>query len=128
MEAMINPETSVRIKPGATVRVFERVVEGEKSRVSQFQGLVLARKHGNEAGATFTVRTTIAGVGVEKGFPIHSPLIEKVEIISSPRKVSRAKLYYIRGLSRKRVREKTAIGVSSPAAKTAKTEDTTAAP
>ncbi len=98
-----------KIKPGATVRVFERVKEGDKERVSRFEGLILARKHGSEAGATFTVRTTIAGVGVEKVFPIHSPVIEKVEIIQTPRKVSRSKLYYVRSLSRKRVREKTGI-------------------
>ena len=98
-----------KIKPGATVRVFERVKEGDKERVSRFEGLILARKHGSEAGATFTVRTTIAGVGVEKVFPIHSPVIEKVEIIHTPRKVSRSKLYYVRSLSRKRVREKTGI-------------------
>ena len=110
---MIDTATNLRIKAGATVRVFERITERDKTRVSRFEGLVLARKHGNEAGASFTVRTTIAGVGVEKVFPIHSPVIEKVEIVSSPRKVSRAKLYYVRELSRKRVREKTGIAASS---------------
>ncbi|MEK7554887.1 MAG: 50S ribosomal protein L19 [Patescibacteria group bacterium] len=103
---MIDEKILTRVKPGATVRVFEKVIEGDKSRTSQFEGLVLARKHGSEPGASFTVRATVAGVGVEKVFPIHSTLIEKVEILSSPRKVSRAKLYYIRGLSRKGVRQK----------------------
>lgn len=95
-----------KIKPGATVKVFEKVKEGDKERLSQFSGLVLARRHGSEIGASFTVRTTIAGVGVEKVFPINSPVIEKVEIVSSPKKVSRAKLYYIRDLSRKQTRQK----------------------
>jgi large subunit ribosomal protein L19 len=98
-----------KIKSGATVRVFERVKEGDKERTTRFEGLVLGKKHGNESGASFTVRATLAGVGVEKVFPIHSPVIEKVEIISSPRKVSRSKIYYVRNLSRRRVREKTGI-------------------
>lgn len=103
---MISEAVLPKIKPGATVRVLEKVKEGDKERLAQFSGLVLARKHGSEAGATFTVRTTLAGVGVEKVFPIHSPLIEKVEVLNSPRKVSRAKLYYVRDLSRKQMRQK----------------------
>ncbi len=103
---MINPAILPKIKSGATVKVFEKVKEGDKERISQFQGLVIARKHGSEIGATFTVRTTLAGVGVEKIFPIHSPKIEKVEIVNSPKKVSRSKIYYIRSLSRKQTRQK----------------------
>lgn len=103
---MINESILPQIKAGATVRVFEKVKEGDKERLSQFSGLVLARKHGKEAGATFTVRATVAGVGVEKIFPIYSPAIEKVVIVNSPKKVSRAKLYYIRDLSRKETRQK----------------------
>jgi len=95
-----------RIKPGATIRVIERVKEGEKERTSQFEGIVLARKHGSEAGASFTVRATVAGVGVEKVYPLHSPLIQKVEVLESPNKVHRSKLYYLRGFSRKEVRRK----------------------
>jgi len=106
---MIQENVLPKIKAGATVRVVERVKDGDKTRTSQFEGIVLARKHGREPGASFTVRTMIAGVGVEKVFPLHSPVIERVEIISSPRKVSRSKLYYLRGLSRKKIREKTAI-------------------
>ncbi len=83
--------------------------EAGKSRTSIFSGIVLARKHGKEPGATFTVRAQIAGEGVEKVYPIHSPLIGKVEIISSPKKVHRAKLYYLRGISKKEIRRK--IGV-----------------
>jgi len=104
-----------KIKPGATVRVFETVHEGEKTRTSQFEGLVLARKHGSEAGASFTVRGTLAGIGVEKVYPIHAPVIAKVEILSTPKKVHRSKLYYLRTRSRKEVRQKTK-GVEESAA------------
>lgn len=103
---MITPETMPRIKPGANVRVFERVKEGEKERIARLEGLVIARKHGAEAGASFTVRATVAGVGMEKVYPIHSPMIQKVDVLSSPKKVHRAKLYYVRHISRKRIREK----------------------
>ena len=107
---MINEAIFPKIKAGATVKVLEKVKEGDKERITQFQGLVIARKHGSEIGATFTVRATVAGVGVEKIFPLHSPQIEKVEIISSPKKVFRSKLYYIRHLSRKQTRQK--VGTS----------------
>lgn len=109
---MIDAATNVKIKPGATVRVHERVKEGDKERISQFEGVVLARKHGNEPGASFTVRATIAGVGVEKVYPIHSPMIAKVEVLSFPKKVHRAKLYYLRNLSRKEIRQRLAPGVT----------------
>ena len=100
-----------KIKPGATVRVHERFKEGDKERAGIFEGLVLARKHGSEPGATFTVRSTVAGIGVEKVYPIHSPRIAKVDILSSPKKVKRAKLYYIRNLSKKETRQK--VGLSN---------------
>ena len=103
---MISKEALEKIKPGATVKVFEKVKDGDKERLMQFSGLVLARKHGSETGATFTVRATVAGVGVEKVYPVHSPVIEKVEVVNSPKKVKRAKLYYVRGLSRKQTRQK----------------------
>ncbi len=103
---MISVEALPKIKSGATVRVWEKIKEGDKERIAKFEGLVLARKHGSEKGATFTVRSTVAGVGVEKVFPIHSPRIDKVEILNSPRKVSRSKLYYIRDLSKKQTRQK----------------------
>ncbi|TSC82162.1 MAG: 50S ribosomal protein L19 [Parcubacteria group bacterium Gr01-1014_19] len=103
---MIAKETLTKIKSGATIRVWEKVKEGDKDRVSRFEGMVLARKHGSEPGATFTVRATVAGVGVEKVFPIHSPRIDKVEVLNSPRKVSRSKLYYVRDLSKRATRQK----------------------
>jgi large subunit ribosomal protein L19 len=105
---MISEAIYPKLKSGATVRVFERVKEGDKERISRFEGLILGRKHGSEPGATFTVRALMAGVGVEKVFPLHSPTIEKVEVLSSPRKVSRSKLYYIRTLSRRATQQKMA--------------------
>lgn len=83
------------IRPGDTVRVHQKVIEKGKTRLQIFEGLVLAVKHGAEAGATFTVRATMSGVGVEKIFPLYSPVIEKIEIVRRS-KVRRAKLYFIR--------------------------------
>ena len=84
------------IKPGDTVRVHQKIVDDKgKARIQVFEGLVLARKHGDEPGATFTVRKVTSGVGVEKIFPLYSPAIDKIEIVKRA-KVRRAKLYYIR--------------------------------
>jgi len=110
---MIDEKILEKIKPGASVKVVEAIKEGNKTRKSTFRGIVLARKHGKEAGATFTVRAIIAGEGVEKIYPIYSPRIEKVEILSSPRKPSRAKLYYLRNLSPKQIRQKLGITTKS---------------
>ena len=87
--------TKLGIKPGDTVRVHQKIMEKGKARTQVFEGLVLATKHGNEAGATFTVRATLSGVGVEKIFPLFAPFIEKIEITKRS-KVRRAKLYFIR--------------------------------
>lgn len=83
------------IRSGDTVRVHQKIQEKGKTRIQVFEGLVIARKHGNEAGGTFTVRATHSGVGVERIFTLYSPLIDKIEIIRRS-KVRRAKLYYIR--------------------------------
>ena len=83
------------IKAGDTVRVHQKIQDKGKTRIQVFEGLVLARKHGTEPGATFTVRKVASGVGVEKIFPLYSPNIDKIEIVKRS-KVRRAKLYYIR--------------------------------
>lgn len=83
------------IKSGDTVRVHQKIEDKGKTRIQVFEGLVLARKHGDEAGATFTVRKVVDGIGVEKIFPLYSPRIDKIEIIRRST-VRRAKLYYIR--------------------------------
>jgi len=95
-----------KIKPGAKVKVWEKIKEGDKERLTSFNGIVIARKHGSEPGATFTVRAILQEVGVEKVYPLHSPTIAKIQIISSPKKVHRAKLYYLRKFSAKKIKER----------------------
>jgi large subunit ribosomal protein L19 len=90
------------LRPGETVRVHVKVVEGEKERTQVFEGVVIGMA-GSGARANFTVRKISYGVGVERIFPIHSPRIEKVEVMSHG-KVRRAKLYYLRELSGKAAR------------------------
>jgi large subunit ribosomal protein L19 len=83
------------IRSGDTVRVWQKIEEKGKTRLQAFEGVVLATKHGSEPGATFTVRKVASGVGVEKVFPLYSPMIDKIEIIKRV-KVRRAKLYILR--------------------------------
>lgn len=83
------------IKAGDIVRVHQKIKEKGKVRIQIFEGLVLARKHGTEAGATFTVRATMSGVGVEKIYPLYSPSIDKIEIVRRSQ-MRRSKLYYVR--------------------------------
>ncbi|MBP8932966.1 MAG: 50S ribosomal protein L19 [Candidatus Atribacteria bacterium] len=94
------------IEPGQTVRVHLKVVEGDKERIQVFEGLVIALK-GSGISRTMTVRKMSFGIGIERVFPIHSPRIEKIEIVRRG-KVRRAKLYYLRGKSTKesRIEEK----------------------
>lgn len=111
------------IRTGDTVKVYQKIpvfidikVKGkaskdkasakkESAKIQSFEGIVIARKHGKEAGATITVRRVMSGVGVEKIFPLTSPNIEKIEIVKTA-KVRRAKLYYLRDVSGKRARLK----------------------
>src|SRR3954454_22817904 len=83
-------------RAGDTVKVHVKVIEGSRSRVQQFQGVVI-RIHGSGIGRTFTVRKVTFGVGVERTFPLHSPIFEKIEIVTRG-DVRRAKLYYLRNL------------------------------
>jgi len=80
---------------GDTVRVHFRIVEGEKERIQVYEGVVIGRNRGESADATFTVRRMAFGEGVERVFPLHSPRVEKVEVVREGR-VRRAKLYYLR--------------------------------
>lgn len=86
---------SPEIQAGDVIRIYQKVKEGEKDKVQEFEGQVLARKHGKEIGASITVRKIVAGVAVEKIFPIHLPSIEKIEVLRKA-KARRAKLYYLR--------------------------------
>lgn len=91
--------------PGDTINVHVRVVEGDKERIQQFQGVVIG-KRGGGLNTTFTVRKISDGVGVERIFPLHSPRIAKIERVKEG-KVRRAKLYYLRKLASKQVTQKT---------------------
>jgi large subunit ribosomal protein L19 len=102
--------------PGDTVRVHVRVIEGEKERTQLFEGIVI-RKRGEGGRASFTVRRISYGVGVERTFPLHSPRIEKVDVVRHG-KVRRSKLYYLRSLAGKaaRLKEKRAVAVPASGA------------
>lgn len=102
IEAEQSKKEAPEPRPGETVRVHVKVVEGEKERTQVFEGIVI-RVSGKGNRATFTVRKISYGVGVERIFPLHSPRIEKVEVISRG-KVRRAKLYYLRERSGKGAR------------------------
>jgi len=93
-------------RPGDTVKVHVKVVEGTRSRIQVFQGVVI-RRHGGGLGETFTVRKVSFGTGVERTFPVHTPIIERIEVVTRG-DVRRAKLYYLRELRGKKakIREK----------------------
>lgn len=93
------------LKPGMQIRVQEKIKEGDRERLQAFEGVIIAKKHGNGIQATITVRSIISGVGVEKIWPIHSPKITKIEVLRTP-KVRRSKLYFLRHLSPKKTRKK----------------------
>jgi large subunit ribosomal protein L19 len=93
------------LKAGDTVRVHQKITEGDKSRIQIFEGLIIARKHGNEAGGTMTVRKVIDGVGVERIFPFYSPNISKIEVVRKS-KTRRSKLYNVRDKAAKEIRRK----------------------
>jgi len=108
LEAFIKTQLKTNlpdIRPGDTVRIHQKIKEKDKERIQVFEGLVIARKHGQEMGSTITVRKVISGVGVEKILPLHSPTIEKIEVIKRE-KVRRAKLYYLRKAKGKRAKLK----------------------
>lgn len=126
--ANIAERQALDIRAGDTVSVtvkIKEMVEGkgkekakERTRLQKFQGLVIARKHGKEAGGTFTVRKVASGVGVEKIFPLYSPIIEKIELVKRSN-VRRAKLYYIREKSAKEIAKKMKQGVFAEYARVA---------
>jgi len=91
-------------RPGDTLKVNVKVVEGTRSRVQVFQGVVI-RRHGGGVGETFTIRKVSFGVGVERTFPVHSPTIDSLEVVTRG-DVRRAKLYYLRALRGKKAKIK----------------------
>ena len=102
----IDAREKLDFRAGDTMRVWSKVLDEKgKTRLQAFEGIVLARKHGKEIGATFTVRRIASGVGVERIFPIFSPMIDKIEIVKKSR-ARRSKLYYVRNKAIKDVRRK----------------------
>jgi len=107
-------------RPGDTVKVYTKVVEGDSERIQIFDGVVMSRR-GSGISESFTVRKISYGVGVERVFPLHSPRIDKIDVVKSG-KVRRAKLYYIRGLSGKAARlNETVNEIAAPVAPAAAT-------
>lgn len=105
-QSKLNNKNSFKdVKPGWTVKVFQKIKEGEKSRIQAFEGTVIARKHGSEPGGTITIRRASGGYGVEKTYPIYLPTIDKVQIIKKS-KTKKSKLYYLREKTAREVRRK----------------------
>lgn len=101
----VDERNKLAFSSGDTVKVWSKILDKGKFRLQAFEGMVLARKHGNEAGATFTVRKVASGVGVERIFPLFSPMIDKIEIVKKTR-ARRSKLYYIREKAVRDIRRK----------------------
>lgn len=100
--ANVDARKSLDLRSGDTVRVHQKIQEKGKTRLQVFEGLVIARKHGTEAGGTFTVRRNQGGYGVEKVYPLYSPMIDKIEIVKRSQ-VRRAKLYHVRRKAAKEI-------------------------
>lgn len=105
LEEKNNKKNLPEIRPGYTVKIYQKIKEGDKQRIQVYEGLVIAVNHGHGASKTITVRKIVTGIGVEKIFPVNSPNIEKIEVIKIG-KVRRAKLYYMRNVSGKAARLK----------------------
>ena len=101
----IEERKKLDIRSGDTVRVYSKIEEKGKTRLQAFEGMVLGLKHGKQSGATFTVYKVTSGVGVEKVYPLYSPVIDKIEILRRA-KVRRSKLYYITEKVAREVRRK----------------------
>jgi len=106
-------EDNPRLEAGDLVKVYQKNLEKKGGKPQVFEGLILAKKHGQGLTATITVRREIKGIGVERIFPLHSPLVEKTEVIKRE-KVRRAKLYYLRKAKRKKKKVKTQIEKKKP--------------
>ena len=110
IEAFVNEQLKTEVPQfniGDTVKVHVKIKEGDKSRIQIFEGTVIAKKHGG-IHETFTVRRVAHGCGIERVFPVHSPVVEKVELVRAGR-VRRAKLYYLRNRDGKAAKVKEAI-------------------
>ena len=109
----IEARAKLDFKSGDTIRVWSKIKDEKgKFRTQAFEGMVLARKHGTESGGTFTVRRIASGVGVERIFPLYSPMVDKIEIVKKAN-ARRSKLYYVRTKAVKDVRKKMRSAVNS---------------
>ena len=109
---------------GDVIKVYQQIEENGKTRIQPFEGLVIARKHGQEIGATFTVRKKIDGVGTEKIFPLHSPTIQKIKIVKAAKKRTSSKLYWTRHKSEKDIQKKLRLEHSTKKDSSAQKEKT----
>lgn len=105
------------LKSGWTVKVFQKIKEGDKTRVQAFEGIIIARKHGGEPGGTITVRKTTGGIGVEKTFPVYLPTITKIEVVKKA-DTRKSKLYYLREKTAREIKKKTKTSQVSETVKT----------
>lgn len=108
IEAFISQQLKTNlpaIRPGDVVRIHQKIKEGDKERIQIFEGTVIAKSREKELGSAITVRKEISGIGVEKIIPIHSPIIDKIEVVKKG-KARRAKLYYLREAKGKRAKIK----------------------
>jgi len=101
----IEERRKLDFRAGDTVRVTVKIIEGKKVRLQAFEGICLARKHGTEPGATFTVRKIASGVGMEKIFPLYAPVVDSIKVIKRS-KTRRSKLYFIRDKATREVTKK----------------------
>ncbi len=112
------------LRPGDTIKVHQKIKEGDKERIQIFEGIIIAKKHGKGISATITVRKVVDGVGVERVFPIHSPSLDKIEVVRHG-KVRRAKLYYLRTAKGKKAKLKRKDFAAAIAPEESKVSETT---
>lgn len=110
-----------QLRPGDTIKVHQKIKDGDKERIQVFEGIVIGKKHGKGISGTITVRKIVAGVGVERIFAIHSPSLDKIEVVRHG-KVRRSKLYYLRTAKGKKTRLKKKDFVEAIAPEEPKTE------
>ncbi len=120
-------QTVPDLRPGLTVKVHQKIKDGNKTRSQIFEGIIIAHKHGGNINGTVTVRKISDGIGVERVFPIHLPTIEKFEVVKTS-KVRRAKLYYLRGKSAKQTKRKMKSADVKLGSKAVRVSETSTAP
>ena len=108
VEAPHRKQTQIAVRSGDVVRVWQKIVEGDKERLGQFEGIVLRVRGDRGTSGSFTVRRVVGGIGIERVFPLHSPIVVKVEKLKSLR-TRQSRLYYLRNLTDKQIRRRTEL-------------------